>query len=91
MSQSVDLVSIRLARLLNPVVACFTPEVAKRIVELDVDPEVQARVAELAERCNEGILTPEETHEYDAYMQTMDVIAVLQQQARTLLVAPHAS
>jgi hypothetical protein len=29
--------------------------------------------------------------EYDAYIQAMDVVAVLQKKARTLIVQPHAS
>ena len=91
MSQSIDQVSIGLAKLLDPVAACFTPEVAKRVAELRVDPDVQARIEKLADQCNEGTLTPEEMAEYDAYIQAMDVVAVLQNQARTLIVQLHAS
>jgi hypothetical protein len=29
--------------------------------------------------------------EYDAYIQAMDIVAVLQKQARILIVQPHAS
>jgi biopolymer transport protein ExbD len=39
----------------------------------------------LAEKCNEGLLTADETAEYDAYIRAMDVLAVLQHQARALL------
>jgi hypothetical protein len=52
---------------------------------------VQARIEELAEKCNEGTITPEETAEYDAYIHAMDVIAVLQKQARALIVQPPTS
>jgi len=65
--------------------------VAKRVVELRADPAVQARIEDLADKCNEGTITPEETAEYDAYIQAMDVVAVLQKKARTLIVQPHAS
>jgi len=78
-------------KILDPVAHCFTPEVAKRVVELRADPAVQARIDELADKCNEGTITPEEMAEYDAYIQAMDVVAVLQKQARTLIVQPHAS
>jgi hypothetical protein len=73
------------------VVRCFTPEVAKRVAELRADPDVQARIEEPADRCNEGTITPDEMAEYDAYIQAMDVVAVLQKKALTLIVHPHAS
>jgi hypothetical protein len=58
---------------------------------LRADPAVQARIEELAEKCNEGTITPEEISEHDAYIQAMDVVAVLQKKARSLIVPPHAS
>jgi hypothetical protein len=91
MSQSIDKAVVGLAKMLDPVAQCFTPEVAKRVAELRVDPAVQARIEELAEKCNEGTMTPEETAEYDAYIHAMDVIAVLQKQARALIVQPPTS
>jgi hypothetical protein len=88
MSQPIDQAAVGLAKMLDPVVECFTPEVAKRIAELHADPEIQARIEELAEKCNEGTLTPEETAEYDGYIRVMDVVAVLQKKARALIVQP---
>ena len=91
MSQPIDQTTVGLAKILDPVIECFTPEVAKRVTELRADPAVQARIEELAEKCNEGMMTPEETAEYDAYIHAMDVVAVLQQKARSLLAQSHAS
>jgi hypothetical protein len=91
MSQSIDQAAVGLSKILDPVVRCFTPEVAKRVAELRADPDVQARIEELADRCNEGTITPDEMAEYDAYIQAMDVVAVLQKKALTLIVHPHAS
>lgn len=85
MSQSIDHATTGLAKILDPIAACFTPEVAERVIELHADPDVQMRIDELAEKCNEGMLTPEETAEYDAYIHAMDVVAVLQKKARSLL------
>jgi hypothetical protein len=82
-SRALDDVTASLAKILDPVAQCFTPEVAKRVAELRADPAVQARIEELAEKCNEGTITPEEMAEYDSYMQAMDVVAVLQKKART--------
>jgi hypothetical protein len=90
-SRSIDQATAGLAKILDPVAQCFTPEVAKRVAELRADPDVQARIEELAEKCNEGTITPEETAEYDAYIHAMDVVAVLQKKARTLIVQPHMS
>ena len=91
MSRSIDQATAGLAKILDPVAQCFTPEVAKRVAELRADPDVQARIEELAEKCNEGTMTPEEIAEYDAYIQAMDVVAVLQKKARTLIVQSHTS
>ena len=91
MSRAIDHATAGLAKILDPVAQCFTPEVAKRVAELRADPAVQARIEELAEKCNEGTITPEEMAEYDAYIQAMDVVAVLQKKARTLIVRPPSS
>jgi hypothetical protein len=90
-SRSIDQATAGLAKILDPVAQCFTPEVAKRVAELRADPDVQARIEELAEKCNEGTITPEETAEYDAYIHAMDVVAVLQKKARTLIAQPQTS
>src|SRR5262249_1622399 len=91
MAQTRDSAVVSLAKILDPVAACFTPEVAQRIVALRVDPAVHARIALLAEKCNEGTIAPEEMAEYEAYIHAMDVVAVLQKQARALLMqAPPA-
>ena len=48
MSRSIDYATAGLAKILDPVAQCFTPEVAKRVAELRADPAVQARIEELA-------------------------------------------
>jgi len=74
-----------LAQLLEPVGACFTPEVAERVANLRASPQVQARIDELAEKNTEGEITEEELAEYDSYIHAIDFIAVLQAQARLVL------
>jgi hypothetical protein len=91
MSHAIDPATIGLAKLLDPVAACFTPEVAKRVAELRADPDVQIRINALAEKCNQGTITPEETAEYDAYIRAMDVVAVLQKKERSLVAQPPTS
>ncbi len=88
MTHAIDPATQGLATILDPVVACFTREVAQRVVSLRAAPAVQARLDLLADKCNEGLLTADEAAEYDAYIRAMEVLAVLQQQARTRLQAP---
>ena len=59
--------------------------------EARADLVVRARIDELAEKCNEGTITPEEMALYDAYIQAMDVVAVLHKKARIFIVPPPAS
>ena len=75
-----------LDRMLEPVSRCLTPEVADRLVQLQADPELQARIDELADKCTEGDLTDEERGEYETYVRAGNVIAILQAKARKSLV-----
>jgi hypothetical protein len=74
-----------LDRLVEPVVRTFTPEVARALVGLRADPELQARMDELAEKCNEGRMTPEEREEYDTSVRFANYLAIIQARARRLL------
>ena len=49
------------------------------------DEEMQFRIDYLADRANEGLLTPEERDEYERYLHAIDVITILQTKARSLL------
>jgi hypothetical protein len=73
-------------RLLEQVGRCLTPDVARYLVQIRADAATQARVDELAQKCNEGQLTPEERAEYEAYISTSTFIAILQAKARVFLV-----
>jgi hypothetical protein len=76
--------STTLDRLVDPLVQTFTPEVAKSLVQLRADPELQARMDELAEKCNEGRLTPEERDEYETSIRFANYPAIIQSKARRL-------
>ena len=71
--------------MLDPLTRCLDRESARRVAELGVDPVVQARVDLLAERANEGLLTPEERAEYEAYINVDDIIAILKMKAQRFL------
>ncbi len=74
-----------LDRIFEPVSRCLTPEVAFKLVQLRADLEVQARIEELAEKANEGQLSPEEYAEYETYVEAIDFIGILQAKARAIL------
>ena len=74
-----------LDRLMEPMVRTFTPEVAKSLIQLRADPQLQARMDELAEKCNEGRLTSEEREEYETSVRFANYLAIIQAKARRLL------
>jgi hypothetical protein len=80
-----------LDRIFEPLGGCLTPEVAKRIMELRADPATQSRVDELAEKCNEGLLSDDERSEYDAYVVAGRLIAILQVKSRRLISGQSAA
>ena len=77
--------------MLEPVTRCFSLDVARSLLALRVDEQTEARVEELAEKCNEGQLTPEERREYEAYVQASTLIGLLQAKARRLLAQAGAA
>lgn len=77
--------SSTLDKLFDPVARCLTPEVARALVNLRADPEVQAQLDEFADKNTAGRLTPEERVEYDMLLSALSVVTVLQSKARMLL------
>lgn len=74
-----------LDRILEPVSASLNKEAAQKLLNLKADAKTQVRVTRLAEKCNEGDLTPEERHEYEMYLMANHFVAILKAQARILL------
>jgi hypothetical protein len=72
-------------RLLEPVGKCLTPEVARRITDLRADSALQARVDELADKANLGMLTDSERSEYEQYVSFSQFVTLLQTKARNVL------
>lgn len=69
-------------RMLGPVIP---HDVAEKIVAWRADEQTQARIDELADKSTEGLLTPEERAEYEAYVSEINFISLLQAKARRLL------
>jgi hypothetical protein len=80
-----------LDEMLEPVTRAFSRDVAQALANLQASIAAQSRIAELAEKCNEGALTPAEQTEYETYVQTLDLISVLQAKARAWLAGHGAA
>jgi hypothetical protein len=74
-----------LDRLVDPLSRCLTPESARRLLKLRADPQLQALVDRLAEKCTEGTLSAEESAEYRAYVSFGTFVALLKSKARQFL------
>lgn len=79
-----------LDQLIDSVSGCFTGEAARRLIDLRADEESQQRLDELAAKNSEGTLSPDERAEYEAYVTTAGVVALLQAKARERLSNPAA-
>jgi hypothetical protein len=78
-----------LDRMLDPLSDCLNPEAAQRIVALGIAPEVQARIAELADRSTEGLLSAEESAEYASYVEGAEILSLIKLKARRFLLTHH--
>jgi hypothetical protein len=74
-----------LDRLLEPLGRCLSDEAARELAGLRADEQAQARVRELAQKCNEGTLTAEERAEYESYVMASGILAILQAKAQARL------
>lgn len=75
-----------LDRLLDPVAECLSPEVARRIVDLRLDPMLQSRLDELAAKASAQTLTLAERREYHEFVEGIDVLGIIKAKARRSLV-----
>ena len=74
-----------LDRFLEPVTDALTPELARVIVDLRADDQLQAEVEILRQKASDGTLTPEEDAAYKDFVEAVDVISILQSKARRFL------
>jgi hypothetical protein len=76
--------------MLEPLSAAMTPETAKVLSRLQAKPSMQARIDELASRCNQGTLTVEERAEYETYNRVGNLFAISKATAKRLNAdSPH--
>jgi hypothetical protein len=69
----------------------LTDRAPESLLRLRADAEMQGRIEELADKCTEGELTPEERDEYEAMIRVGNFVAILQAKARRLLAEGHAA
>lgn len=60
------------------------PDKAQAVLSFRGDPQLQARIEELAVKSTEGQLTEPERAEYEGYVRANKFIAILQRQARQI-------
>ena len=74
-----------LDRFLQPVTEAFTPELARALVDLRADSELEAEVEVLRQKANMGTLSPDEEVAYKDFVEAVDVISIIQSKARRFL------
>lgn len=68
-----------------PIFALLTPEQTRQLAHLHGDPSLAHRLSELAEKANQGTLSPLERAEYEGYIEANNLLGVLQAEARLRL------
>ena len=76
--------------VLNPFTECLTEHAARKIVDFRADEETQQRIDELAAKSASGQLNAEDRSEYQRYIDTFDLVAIVKSKARAVL-ARHRS
>lgn len=69
-------------RAIEPVLGILSTDQAHKIADYHADEALQAKIEQLAEKANEGVLTEEERAEYEGYVHANNFVAVLQAQVR---------
>ena len=74
-----------LGRMLEPLIECLTVDAARNLVSLRADTATQARVTDLANKANSGILDEDERAEYDRYLALFHIVTIMQAKSRARL------
>jgi predicted transcriptional regulator len=79
--ESVTSTTTALNQFLEPLNRTLGVEAARALVALQIEPKIQDRIEELAELCNEGLLTEADRTEYEAYVEGAEILALLRLKA----------
>jgi hypothetical protein len=74
-----------LDRYFDPITQVMTPELARKLIELRPDPVLSARVSELGEKSDAGMLTEEEYVEFKVLADAGTLVSLLKAKARRFL------
>ena len=85
MESATEVTTSALSRMLEPLIQSLGPDVAQRILAFHIDSTLQTRIDDLADRCNEGLLTAPEKAEYEGYVAEISLINMLKAKARRVL------
>ena len=77
--------SALLGGLMEPLGRCLTTASAHEILGLRADATAEGRIKDLADKCDQGRLTPVEQAEYQFFVEVGDMVALLQAKARRYL------
>lgn len=77
--------------VLGALAQCLDRTSAEALLRLRADGRLQARIEELADRCTEGELTPDERDEYESLIRVGNFVAILQAKARQQLATGQAA
>jgi hypothetical protein len=72
-------------RVLQPEDNGLSPDAARSLLALTFSERDKARMSELAQKNQEGLLTPEERQELESYVKVGDVLSLLHLKARKSL------
>ena len=75
-------------KMLDLAAGCFDAPTLNALAKLRLSPKLAARVDRLAEKANEGELTARERAEYQSYIETSELLGVIQLRARRKLGLP---
>jgi hypothetical protein len=76
--------SLAFDRGVRPMLEIVLPEKADAVIGFRADPELQARIEELAQKSTEGNLTEDERAEYSGYVRANKFVAILKRQAQQI-------
>lgn len=71
--------------MLEPLLDALTPESARALSKFQAKPSIQARVDQLASKCNEGELSEAERAEYEEYVRVGNLLALIKAKAKRCL------
>lgn len=78
-------------RFLELVARCLDEPSIRALENLQLDASGKERLALLAEKANEGQLTPEEASEYDRFIELADIVATIRLKGHQRFSRPSAA